>query len=80
MWSVSCWGVPHQDRDRFSYWSDTFLSADRYTVEEMRSAAANLDTYLREHVAAKRATRARTCSVSLPPSSTARTAPCPKAN
>lgn len=49
-------GVPHEDRDRFSYWSDAFLSAGRHSAEEMRSAAADFDIYMREHVAAKRAT------------------------
>ena len=48
-------GVPAADRNRFSYWSDAFLSVTRYTAEETRDAHAALTAYMSAHIAAKRA-------------------------
>lgn len=48
-------GVPDADRDRFAYWSDTFLNLDRYTDEEMQAAQAEFVHYLAGHVREKRA-------------------------
>jgi cytochrome P450 len=48
-------GVPDEDRDRFSYWSDTLLNMSRYDGDEIRAAQAEFYTYLAGHVAAKRA-------------------------
>lgn len=47
-------GVPAADRDRFSYWSDAFLSVTRYTADETRDAHAAFTAYMSAHVAAKR--------------------------
>ncbi|MFG1700669.1 cytochrome P450 [Nonomuraea sp. NPDC049309] len=47
-------GVPAEDRDRFSYWSDTFLNLTRYTKEEIDAAQAEFFQYMSGHVAAKR--------------------------
>ncbi|WP_407940501.1 cytochrome P450 [Nonomuraea montanisoli] len=49
-------GVPDSDRDRFAYWSDTLLSLTRYTQEEIDAAQAEFAAYMRDHVAARRAT------------------------
>ncbi|HEY3502839.1 MAG TPA: cytochrome P450 [Actinocatenispora sp.] len=48
-------GVPAEDRDRFSYWSDSFLSVTRYTTEETAAAQAEFTRYMAEHIHAKRA-------------------------
>ncbi|MFK4087594.1 cytochrome P450 [Kribbella sp. NPDC020789] len=48
-------GVPDSDRDRFSHWSDTFLSVSRYSQEEVDAAQAEFTEYMAGHVAAKRA-------------------------
>ncbi|MEU4653250.1 cytochrome P450 [Streptomyces sp. NPDC023723] len=48
-------GVPADDRDRFSHWSDTFLSVTRYTADEIRTAHEEFVAYMSGHVAAKRA-------------------------
>ncbi len=47
-------GVPNEDRDRFSHWSDTFLSVSRYSQDEVDAAQAEFTTYMAGHVAAKR--------------------------
>lgn len=48
-------GVPASDRERFSYWSDTFLNLSRYSVADMESAQAEFTAYMCGHVEAKRA-------------------------
>lgn len=48
-------GVPAADRDRFSYWSDAFLSVTRYTKAEIDAAYAAFAAYMSGHIAAKRA-------------------------
>ncbi|MFG3338304.1 cytochrome P450 [Glycomyces sp. NPDC048151] len=48
-------GVPEEDRDKFSYWSDTLLNMTRYDGEEIRAAQTEFYMYLAGHVAAKRA-------------------------
>ncbi|MEU4053019.1 cytochrome P450 [Streptomyces olivaceus] len=48
-------GVPAEDRDRFSHWSDTFLSVTRFSAEEIRDAQAEFVAYMAGHIAAKRA-------------------------
>ncbi|GGS54340.1 cytochrome P450 [Streptomyces griseoviridis] len=48
-------GVPAEDRDRFSHWSDSFLSVTRYTAEEIATAQREFTAYMARHVAAKRA-------------------------
>jgi cytochrome P450 len=48
-------GVPAEDRDRFSYWSDTLLNLTRYGKEEIEAAQAAFFEYMSAHVAAKRA-------------------------
>ncbi|RVX42476.1 cytochrome P450 [Nonomuraea polychroma] len=47
-------GVPAADRDRFSYWSDTFLNLTRYSKDEIDAAQAEFFQYMSGHVAAKR--------------------------
>ncbi|MFC5831527.1 cytochrome P450 [Nonomuraea insulae] len=47
-------GVPAEDRDRFSYWSDTFLNLTRYTKEEIDAAQAEFFQYMSDHVNARR--------------------------
>ncbi|MFI7633421.1 cytochrome P450 [Nonomuraea sp. NPDC049400] len=47
-------GVPAEDRDRFSYWSDTLLNLTRYGKEEIEAAQAEFFQYMSEHLAAKR--------------------------
>ncbi|MGW4798760.1 cytochrome P450, partial [Nonomuraea sp. NPDC004297] len=49
-------GVPADDRDRFSRWSDMFLSTSRYTREETGQGLREFTEYMSGHVAAKRAT------------------------
>ncbi|MEV4109065.1 cytochrome P450 [Nonomuraea sp. NPDC049695] len=48
-------GVPAEDRDRFSYWSDTLLNLTRYGKEEIDAAQAEFFQYMSDHLAAKRA-------------------------
>ncbi|TDD41948.1 cytochrome P450 [Nonomuraea terrae] len=48
-------GVPADDRDRFSRWSDMLLNLTRYTGEESTAAQVEFFTYMSGHVAAKRA-------------------------
>ncbi|WP_188189797.1 cytochrome P450 [Nonomuraea sp. SYSU D8015] len=47
-------GVPAEDRDRFSYWSDTLLNLTRYRKEEIEAAQAAFFQYMSDHIAAKR--------------------------
>ncbi|MGP3964886.1 cytochrome P450 [Nonomuraea sp. 3N208] len=47
-------GVPAADRERFSYWSDTFLNLTRYSKDEIDAAQAEFFQYMSGHVAAKR--------------------------
>ncbi|SEG88110.1 Cytochrome P450 [Nonomuraea solani] len=47
-------GVPAEDRDRFSYWSDTLLNLTRYSKSDIDTAQAEFFQYMSEHVAAKR--------------------------
>ena len=47
-------GVPDSDRDRFAYWSDTFLNLTRYGREEIAAAQAEFVAYMSGHVAAKK--------------------------
>ncbi|WP_306317051.1 MULTISPECIES: cytochrome P450 [unclassified Streptomyces] len=48
-------GVPARDRDRFSGWSDSFLSVTRYGADEIRAAHEEFVAYMSAHIAAKRA-------------------------
>ncbi|MFK0021231.1 cytochrome P450 [Streptomyces sp. NPDC090798] len=48
-------GAPAEHRDRFSYWSDAFLSVSRYPKEEITAAHSEFVTYMSELIAAKRA-------------------------
>ncbi|MFF2429993.1 cytochrome P450 [Streptomyces mirabilis] len=48
-------GVPDEDRDRFSYWSDTLLNLTKYGQAEIDAAQAEFVAYMTSHVAAKRA-------------------------
>ncbi|NRQ37306.1 cytochrome P450 [Nonomuraea sp. NN258] len=48
-------GVPAEDRDRFSYWSDTLLNLTRYQQAEIEAAQAAFFQYMSDHLAAKRA-------------------------
>ncbi|MEV0232108.1 cytochrome P450 [Nonomuraea sp. NPDC050786] len=48
-------GVPAEDRERFSYWSDTLLNLTRYSKEEIDAAQAEFFQYMSDHLAAKRA-------------------------
>jgi cytochrome P450 len=47
-------GVPADDRDRFSYWSDSLLNLTRYTEAESSASQAEFFEYMAGHVAAKR--------------------------
>ena len=47
-------GVPASDRERFAYWSDTFLNLDRYSTAEIEAAQEKFVAYISGHVAAKR--------------------------
>lgn len=57
-------GVPDEDRDRFSYWSDTLLNLTKYGQAEIDAAQAEFVAYMTSHVAAKRAHPGTTCSAS----------------
>ncbi|MFE6742839.1 cytochrome P450 [Streptomyces tubercidicus] len=48
-------GVPAEDRDHFSYWSDNFLNLTRYSAQERQTAVGELLAYMSGHIAAKRA-------------------------
>lgn len=48
-------GVPDSDRDRFAYWSDTFLNLTRYGDEEIDAAQAEFVEYMSAHIEVKRA-------------------------
>ncbi|NJP94278.1 cytochrome P450 [Nonomuraea sp. FMUSA5-5] len=48
-------GVPAEDRERFSYWSDTLLNLTRYGKEEIEAAQAEFFQYMSDLIAAKRA-------------------------
>ncbi|GAA4960448.1 cytochrome P450 [Nonomuraea thailandensis] len=48
-------GVPAEDRDRFSYWSDTLLNLTRYGKDEIDAAQAEFFQYMSDLIAAKRA-------------------------
>ncbi|TYB57770.1 cytochrome P450 [Nonomuraea sp. PA05] len=48
-------GVPAEDRDRFSYWSDTLLNLTRYGKEEIETAQAEFFQYMSDLITAKRA-------------------------
>ncbi|WP_326822757.1 cytochrome P450 [Streptosporangium sp. NBC_01639] len=48
-------GVPAEDRDRFSYWSNALLSLTGYSEEETRKAHTDFVQYMSGHIAAKRA-------------------------
>ncbi|MCF6475362.1 cytochrome P450 [Nonomuraea sp. MG754425] len=48
-------GVPAEDREKFSYWSDTLLNLTRYGKEEIEAAQAAFFEYMSGHIAAKRA-------------------------
>ncbi|WP_336208072.1 cytochrome P450 [Nonomuraea sp. LPB2021202275-12-8] len=48
-------GVPADDRDRFSYWSDTLLNLTRYGQAEIEAAQTAFFQYMSDHLAAKRA-------------------------
>ncbi|MFF1818605.1 cytochrome P450 [Kribbella sp. NPDC058245] len=47
-------GVPNDDREHFSHWSDTFLSLSRYKPAEIDAAQAEFTAYMTELVEAKR--------------------------
>jgi cytochrome P450 len=47
-------GVPDEDRDKFSYWSDTLLNLTRYTRDEIVAAQTEFLGYMQAHVRAKR--------------------------
>ncbi|MFE3458273.1 cytochrome P450 [Nocardiopsis aegyptia] len=48
-------GVPAEDRDRFSYWSDALLNLTRYSEGENAEAMGAFVEYMSAHIAAKRA-------------------------
>ena len=48
-------GVPDSDRDKFAYWSDTFLNLTRYGDEEIDAAQEKFVEYMSAHVETKRA-------------------------
>ncbi|GAA1725449.1 cytochrome P450 [Nonomuraea sp. AD125B] len=48
-------GVPAEDRDRFSYWSDTLLNLTRYGKDETEAAQAEFFQYMTDLLAGKRA-------------------------
>ncbi|WP_043634134.1 cytochrome P450 [Nonomuraea candida] len=47
-------GVPAEDREKFSYWSDTLLNLTRYGKDEIEAAQAAFFQYMSDHLAAKR--------------------------
>lgn len=48
-------GVPHGERERFAYWSDTLLNLTKYTQAEIDQAQGEFAEYFSAHIAAKRA-------------------------
>jgi cytochrome P450 len=48
-------GVPAEDRDKFSYWSDTLLNLTRYGKEEIEAAQAAFFQYMSDLLEDKRA-------------------------
>jgi len=48
-------GVPAEDRNLFSYWSDNFLNLTRYSAQERQAAVGEFAAYMSGHIAAKRA-------------------------
>ncbi|WP_416968043.1 cytochrome P450 [Streptomyces sp. 4F14] len=44
-------GVPAEDSDRFSHWSDAFLNVSRWTKEESAAAYEEFDAYMSRHLA-----------------------------
>ncbi|MEU6352649.1 cytochrome P450 [Streptomyces sp. NPDC047072] len=48
-------GAPVEDRDRFSHWSDAFLSVSRFSAAELRTAHTEFVQYMSALIAAKRA-------------------------
>ncbi|MDA0635153.1 cytochrome P450 [Nonomuraea sp. MCN248] len=48
-------GVPAEDRERFSYWSDTLLNLTRYEKAEVEAAQHEFFQYMSAHLTAKRA-------------------------
>ncbi|MFF7645261.1 cytochrome P450 [Streptomyces canus] len=48
-------GVPADDRDRFSHWSDAFLNVTRFSREETRKAQLEFVRYMSEHIETQRA-------------------------
>lgn len=47
-------GVPAEDRDRFSEWSDMMLSISLHSQQETQAAMGEFIQYMEEHIAAKR--------------------------
>ncbi|MFJ8752963.1 cytochrome P450 [Streptomyces sp. NPDC102441] len=47
-------GVPAEDHDRFSHWSDALLSITRFTQEETERAQTEFVQYMSGHIEAKR--------------------------
>lgn len=48
-------GVPAQDRERFSRWSDILLNLTRYTEQEMQESQQEFVAYMAGHIEAKKA-------------------------
>jgi cytochrome P450 len=48
-------GVPAEDRDRFSHWSDAMISLTRFSGEEVARSRAEFTEYMAALIAAKRA-------------------------
>ncbi|MET7640787.1 cytochrome P450 [Streptomyces sp. NPDC005438] len=48
-------GVPHEDRDRFKVWSDTFLNTTRYSRHQTDTAHREFAAYMSGLIEAKRA-------------------------
>ncbi|MEU1300481.1 cytochrome P450 [Streptomyces shenzhenensis] len=48
-------GVPAEDRDRFSHWSDAFLNVTRFSGEHTRAAHDEFVAYMSAHIEAIRA-------------------------
>ncbi|MGW4235483.1 cytochrome P450 [Streptomyces sp. NPDC004749] len=48
-------GVPAEDRDRFSHWSDAFLNVTRLSGEQSAASQAEFTAYMSAHIAATRA-------------------------
>ncbi|MFC7882585.1 cytochrome P450 [Streptomyces sp. NPDC057376] len=48
-------GAPAHDRDRFSHWSDSFLSVTRFTSQQTEAAHREFVSYMTDLVAEKRA-------------------------